>query len=183
MVVYIITPPAQMDAVCFTGGILLHKFLNKFTNLSPPPPPDTPTPPLFKFVLTGGPCGGKTTALARLSSFLTERGFVVLTVPEAATLLFSNGVSPANFAITNFGFVLQKELMGLQISLEDGMSEIARAINKPAVLLCDRGAMDGSAYMDKIEWAALLDSRNISSVCDIREGRYNAVFHLVTAGE
>ena len=28
-----------------------------------------------KFVLTGGPCGGKTTALARLREFFEERGF------------------------------------------------------------------------------------------------------------
>ena len=27
-----------------------------------------------KFVLTGGPCGGKTTALARLKQYLEERG-------------------------------------------------------------------------------------------------------------
>ena len=31
-----------------------------------------------KFVLTGGPCGGKTTALARLRQFLEERGFRVV---------------------------------------------------------------------------------------------------------
>ncbi len=38
--------------------------------------------PFYKLVLTGGPCGGKTTALARLSSYLRERGFEVFTVPE-----------------------------------------------------------------------------------------------------
>ena len=47
---------------------------------------------MFKIVLTGGPCAGKTTALARLSAFLNERGFRVFTVPEAATMLFTNGV-------------------------------------------------------------------------------------------
>ena len=31
-----------------------------------------------KFVLTGGPCGGKTTALARLREFFEERGFRVV---------------------------------------------------------------------------------------------------------
>ena len=36
-----------------------------------------------KFVLTGGPCGGKTTALARIRTFLGERGFRVFFVPEA----------------------------------------------------------------------------------------------------
>ena len=45
-----------------------------------------------KFVLTGGPCGGKTTALARLREFLEERGFRVYVAPEAATTLWSNGM-------------------------------------------------------------------------------------------
>lgn len=31
-------------------------------------------PRLFKFVLTGGPCGGKTTALARLQDFFRTNG-------------------------------------------------------------------------------------------------------------
>ena len=30
--------------------------------------------PFYKFVLTGGPCGGKTTGMARIYSFLRERG-------------------------------------------------------------------------------------------------------------
>lgn len=34
--------------------------------------------PVYKVVLTGGPCAGKTTAMARLSTFLRERGFRVL---------------------------------------------------------------------------------------------------------
>ena len=46
---------------------------------------------MHKIVLTGGPCAGKTTCLARVSAYLMERGFNVFTVPEAATLLFTNG--------------------------------------------------------------------------------------------
>jgi len=34
--------------------------------------------PLYRFVLTGGPCGGKTTGLARVFSFLKERGKIRL---------------------------------------------------------------------------------------------------------
>ena len=37
-----------------------------------------------KFVLTGGPCGGKTTALARLREFFEERGFRVVCLPGLA---------------------------------------------------------------------------------------------------
>lgn len=36
---------------------------------------------------------GKTTCLARVSAFLMERGFNVFTVPEAATMLFTNGAT------------------------------------------------------------------------------------------
>ena len=50
-------------------------------------------PPVYKIVLTGGPCGGKTTAMARLSDFFRGNGFRVYTVPEAATMLFENGVT------------------------------------------------------------------------------------------
>ena len=50
---------------------------------------DDATRHVYRIVLTGGPCAGKTTAMARLSGFLQERGFRVYTVPEMATLLFT----------------------------------------------------------------------------------------------
>jgi hypothetical protein len=41
---------------------------------------------------------GKTTALARIYSFLRERGFEVITCPETFTILASNGMSLDFFA-------------------------------------------------------------------------------------
>ena len=46
------------------------------------------------FVLTGGPCAGKTSALGRATTYLTARGFRVFCVPETATILFTSGASP-----------------------------------------------------------------------------------------
>ena len=46
---------------------------------------------LHKICITGGPCAGKTTALAMLQSDLQQLGFLVLTIPEAATLLMKGG--------------------------------------------------------------------------------------------
>ncbi len=40
---------------------------------------------LIRIVLTGGPCGGKTTAISRLMEWLTGLGYYVVIVPEAAT--------------------------------------------------------------------------------------------------
>ena len=47
--------------------------------------------PITRICLTGGPCAGKTTALATLSTVLSQLGFKVLQVPEAATLLMKGG--------------------------------------------------------------------------------------------
>ncbi len=60
--------------------------------------PDLHGGKIFKFILTGGPCGGKTTAIARLQGFLKERGFRVYIAPEAATIMFLNGVTVDDFS-------------------------------------------------------------------------------------
>jgi predicted ATPase len=137
-------------------------------------------PAFYRFVLTGGPCAGKTTALARLSAHFSENGFSVYTVPEAATLLFTNGAALQDFAVDGMPLAFQWSLLKMQIALEEGFERIARAKGKPAVLLCDRGLMDGSAYMDPSQWAQMLAGMQLDTMA-CREGRYDAVFHLVTA--
>jgi len=140
--------------------------------------------PVYKIVLTGGPCGGKTTALARLSTYIQERGFEVFTVPEAFTILASNGFSNDYFAaVGGMPRYVQDSVMDIQISLEDSLERVLRARGRPGVILCDRGLMDGSSYMDTLDWDKLLESRDGMTSSDAREGRYNAVFHLVTAAE
>ncbi|KAH0561361.1 TRPL translocation defect protein 14 [Cotesia glomerata] len=47
---------------------------------------------VYKVVLTGGPCGGKTTGQARLCTFFENMGWKVFRVPETATVLLSGGV-------------------------------------------------------------------------------------------
>ncbi len=46
---------------------------------------------LHRFVITGGPCAGKTTFLSHLRHHLENIGYKVFVVPEAATLLMSSG--------------------------------------------------------------------------------------------
>jgi hypothetical protein len=48
---------------------------------------------VYTVVLTGGPCGGKSTALATLTKHLRAQGYEVYSVPEIPTLVFT-GVSP-----------------------------------------------------------------------------------------
>ena len=48
---------------------------------------------IHKLVLTGGPCGGKTTGQAHLATFFESLGWKVFRVPETATVLMSGGIS------------------------------------------------------------------------------------------
>lgn len=133
-------------------------------------------------MLTGGPCGGKSTALAILSQKLPEYGITPLMVPEVPTLVFSSGVKVqdmvANWA-RNLAF--QKQLIVTQLAMEKSWEEFARLqLGEHKVLICDRGAMDGAAYMDKNAFEKMVEDMGMRIV-DLRDGRYDAVFHLVTA--
>lgn len=48
---------------------------------------------ISKIVITGGPCAGKTTAMNWIQNAFTNRGYMVLFVPETATELISGGVA------------------------------------------------------------------------------------------
>ena len=98
---------------------------------------------IYKFVLTGGPCSGKTTALERLQVFLSERGFRVFVAPEAATMLFINGASVNDFSRPESAFAFQQFVINSQMTLEDSLHNYASSLSQDTVILCDRGVMDG----------------------------------------
>ena len=83
----------------------------------------------------------------------------VYVVPEAATLLFHNGARFHDFLVHgSMGIVnFQTQLAHLQMHLEHTMAGMAKAANTKAVLLCDRGVIDGKAYCSPQEWALVLD--------------------------
>jgi thymidylate kinase len=140
-----------------------------------------------KLVLTGGPCAGKTTALARLSEFLRSRQFNVFVVPEAATMLWSGGASVDMLATAANRIAFQSALMNIQIALEDQFSAAARMesarTGRPSIVICDRGLLDGKAYMDPHEWAHMLSINDIANDVPLRDARYHAVLHMVTAAK
>ncbi len=142
--------------------------------------PDHQPPPLYRIVLTGGPCGGKTSALTRLKSRLEELGFLVVCVPETATMLFGGGVPPPTDEASAFCF--QKALLQVQREVEDAFIALTRASGRPSVVLFDRGLMDGKAYMSEEQWELLLEELQLTPVA-LRDARYDAIVHLVTAAD
>jgi len=130
-----------------------------------------------KIVITGGPCGGKTTAMERIRKEFSGEGLTVLFISETATELISGGVAP-------WTLVTNEEYQKCQVSLQKRKEEIFEraAGHMPAdriLIVCDRGVMDNRAYMNDIEFENVMRALEL----DEREEceRYDAVFHLVTA--
>lgn len=96
----------------------------------------------IKVVITGGPGGGKTTAL---DLFRRELSHDVAVVPEAASILFQGGLPRSDQF--NVKKCTQKAIYQLQKSLES----IQSSLNPEKLLICDRGTLDGAAYWPEEE--------------------------------
>jgi hypothetical protein len=137
------------------------------------------SPSIHRIVLTGGPCAGKSSALAHVTERLSELGLLVYRVPEASTLLLGGGAVVVGATAEQL-FTFQKGILRLTMTLEDSFLALARASGRRAVLVCDRGAMDGAAYVPEAAWRRLLDESGVGEA-HLGEQRYDAVIHLVTA--
>jgi predicted ATPase len=139
-------------------------------------------PPVWRIVLTGGPCGGKSTAMHHLQERLTSLGFLVFVVPEAATLVITGGGMYKDYPSfsENQALCFEGAVMGTKMALEDTFHAIAEASGVPSVILCDRGTMDTKAYVSKQDFQLLMDEYEWNAT-QLRDRRYDAVIHLVTA--
>ena len=133
-----------------------------------------------RIVLTGGPCAGKTTALVRIIDHFSNLGFKVFTVPEVPTMYSQGGWS---YLTPNHDLYYEGELAILrtQLALENSFMRLAETCTKPTFVVCDRGTMDISAYIDKAMWEELCEKCGTNSN-ELRK-RYDAVLHLVSAAD
>ena len=133
-------------------------------------------PKITKLVITGGPCGGKSTALSKIEKYFTCLGYRVVFIGETATEMMKNGVAPWIGTNTDF----QIALLNMQRSKEEIYTHWANQLDDTHVLLvCDRGALDSKAYMSEEEFAVVLSALQENEI-ELRD-KYDAVFHLVTA--
>ena len=118
-----------------------------------------------RIVLTGGPGAGKTAFLELVRQYFCEHMKVL---PETASILFSGGFPRGTSA---------DELRAAQRAIYYVQRELERAADtegSPAIVLCDRGTVDGSAY-----WpgpGALWDEVETEHRDEL--ARYDAVIHL-----
>ena len=133
-----------------------------------------------KIVLTGGPCAGKTTALVKIIEHFSSLGFKIFTIPEVPTLFSQAGM---DYLTDNqrFFYEGEKATLEAQLLLEDKFMKMAEQVEEPAVVVCDRGTMDISAYLKPNIWEDIID--NIGTSAQQLIDRYDAVLHLVSAAD
>lgn len=136
---------------------------------------------VYKVVLTGGPCAGKTTVQAMMSTFFENLGWKVYRVPEAATMLLGGGVKFADLDEHDV-FTFQQNLLKTLLQLEQTFFDMAATSKRDTLVISDRGAMDPSSYMSPGQWQVLLNNNNWNNV-SLRDARYDQVIHLVSAAQ
>jgi len=141
--------------------------------------PIAPTRRIHKLVLTGGPCGGKTTGQARLATFFENLGWKVFRVPETATVLMSGGIS---FGELNEEQVLdfQEHLVVTMMALEETYFSMAEKCTQNVLIIADRGVMDASAFISRENWEKILAKLNLEDI-EISDNRYHQVVHMQSA--
>lgn len=119
-----------------------------------------------RVVITGGPGAGKTAVLELIRQASCIH---VKVLPEAAGIVFGGGFPRGNGDLLREAaqraiFYVQREL------------EVAGDSENPAIVLCDRGTVDGSAYWPGPDdlWAA------VGTTLEEQLQRYDAVIHLRT---
>ena len=87
---------------------------------------------MLNLVLSGGPSGGKTTSISKIESELTEKlGMKVLIVPETATELIANGISPGeNISLEDF----QELVLKLQLAKEEIIDRAVEMIGSKDII-------------------------------------------------
>lgn len=136
---------------------------------------------LKKIVLTGGPCAGKTTALALLKQWLEDRGFTVITLWETARTLIEAGFSARDIHLYKDSLAWQKVHFSLQCENE---THVAQAIadlktEKPIVLLLDRSILDCRGFLPTTLSQQLFEYFHITVAQAF--ARYDMVIHMQTA--
>ena len=132
---------------------------------------------IIEIVLTGGPCGGKSTILSELKRSFEEKGFKVLVSKEVATEIMESGSKPWEV----ISYVFQGVVVDSMLNNEKNMKLLAenyRQKGQDVIIFYDRGLADNRAYCDEETWKTVLEERDLG--VENIHSMYNAVYNIET---
>ena len=178
------TPPLSLAAAAAAGGLaayLLLRYQHSPSSSAACAPKVSPHPAVKRVVLTGGPCGGKSSSLEHFSKALSAQGFDIYCAPEIPTVMMNGGCKypglDADAPLVEF----ETALMRLQMQTEDSFAQVAASTGRPSVLVMDRGLLDIKAYLPEDKWNLILASQGLDEAALL--ARYDMVLHLVSAAD
>lgn len=107
-------------------------------------------------------------------------GYKPIIVPESATLIFKAAGRP-DFNDRERVYNYQRAIIRTQIHMEDTFRELAQQVPN-SVVITDRGTLDSKAFMAPEDWRRLIAEVGVNEM-ELRDQRYDAVIHMVTAAE
>lgn len=133
-----------------------------------------------KICLTGGPCAGKTSALSKVQEDLEEKGYKVFIIDEVATMYINKGIRPfGEDSLSWYDF--ETLVLKTQVLIEQSYEVAAKNINKPCVIICDRGIFDIKSFIDDDMFNRILKENNLSKL-NLMDN-YDLVIHMNTAAK
>lgn len=131
----------------------------------------------YTLVLTGGPCGGKTSGIVGIADHLESLGFRVIIVSEAATRAMEGRIDVDRFGLEAFQThliraALNDELLARRLAEESGTPE------RPVIVLLDRTWHDSRAYMQEDLWLKAGRESEASTLAPL--SRYDGILHLAS---
>jgi predicted ATPase len=133
---------------------------------------------ILRIVLTGGPCGGKSSLHPFLAQVAARHKLDFYLAPEVPTIMQLGGCKypgpDAGQALIDF----ESALLRLQLAMEDSFAQVAGSTGRPSLVVHDRGLMDVSAYLPRPLWLTILRVNGWSEALLL--SRYDAVVHMTS---
>jgi len=130
----------------------------------------------YLIAATGGPGAGKSDSLPEVARRMSDQGFNVHVGFEAATRLINAGAKPWEMTAEQH-FDFQVGHVAMQLAHEKEMLALAQGNQGDSIILCDRGLMDGAAYIGMEVWPRVLAANGLD-LASASTNRYDAVIHL-----
>lgn len=134
---------------------------------------------ITSIVLTGGPCGGKSTSLATIEQELTNKGYLVITPEEMATNVINSGVRPDVVGVKAFEKLLIKMQYDRDNNYIEMLTKLLEGEDKDIIVVYDRGIQDCKAFITDEQYTEILNELGLSEIHILE--MYDGVFNLVTA--